>query len=101
MSRYLFSDIAGHLILPVAEYNHWNNLTEIATMKQTFPVYRTRKDKLDINGNHPSELIATFELKEDAEFYVKVMSAGKLKHYRLYGAAYIGVNGTTRLGRGT
>ena len=82
------------MILPVAEYNHWNNLTEIATMKQTFPVYRTRKDKLDINGNHPSELIATFELREDAEYYVKRPS---ITNY--YGAAYIGVNETTRIGR--
>ena len=96
MSSYLFSDIAGHLILPVAESLHWNNLTEIVTMKQTYPVYRRHFDKLDINGNHPSDLIATFERREDAEYYVKGSS---ITNY--YGKAFIGVNETTRLGRGT
>ena len=72
----------------MAEYNHWNNLTEIVTMKQTYPVYRRRFDKLDINGNHPSELIATFTHLVDAEYFVK-------KH----GNAYIGLNETTRIGR--
>ena len=59
---------------------------ERETMKQTFPVYRTLLNKLDINGNHPSELVATFTNRVDAEYFV----SGD-------GEAYIGLNETTRI----
>jgi hypothetical protein len=62
---------------------------ERETMKHTFPVYRTLLNKLDINGNHPAELVATFVRLIDAEYFV----SGD-------GEAYIGVNETTQLEEG-